>query len=56
MTEERLVDALSRAHGVPVADLKSLQPEALELVPKRLAQRFKVFPCRAAQARRCGSG
>jgi hypothetical protein len=32
---------------VPAADLKALQPEALELIPKRLAQRFKVFPCRA---------
>jgi hypothetical protein len=32
---------------VPAADLHALQPEALELVPKRLAQRFKVFPCRA---------
>jgi hypothetical protein len=31
---------------VPAADLKALQPEALELVPKRLVQRFKVFPCR----------
>ncbi len=31
---------------MPVADLKALQPEALELIPKRLAQRFKVFPCR----------
>ena len=46
ITEERLADALSRAHGVPVADLKSLQPEALELIPKRLVQRHKVFPCR----------
>jgi hypothetical protein len=47
ITEERLVDALARAHGVPAADLRSLQPEALELLPKRLAQRFKAFPCRA---------
>src|SRR5512136_1122139 len=46
ITEERLVDALSRAHGVPAADLRTLQPEAVELIPKRLAQRFKVFPCR----------
>ncbi len=29
-----------------MADLRTLQPEALELIPKRLAQRFKVFPCR----------
>ena len=32
---------------MPAADLKALQPEALALIPKRLAQRFKVFPCRA---------
>jgi hypothetical protein len=47
ITEERLVDALARAKGVPAADLRSLQPEALALVPKKLAQRFKVFPVRA---------
>jgi hypothetical protein len=46
ITEERLTEALTRAHGVPAADLKALQPEALALVPKKLAQRFKVFPCR----------
>jgi hypothetical protein len=46
ITEERLLDALARAHGVPAADLGSIQPEALELISKRLAQRFKVFPCR----------
>jgi hypothetical protein len=46
ITEERLADALARAHGVPAADLKALQPEALGAIPKRLAQRFKVFPCR----------
>jgi hypothetical protein len=46
ITEERLTDALARAKGVPAADLKALSPEALALVPKRLAQRFKVFPCR----------
>jgi hypothetical protein len=47
VTEERLVDALSRAHGVPAADLKALPPDASALIPKRLAQRFKVFPCRS---------
>ena len=47
ITEERLADALARAKGVPAADLRSVQPEALALVPKKLAQRFKVFPCRA---------
>ena len=46
ITEERLTDALSRAHGVPAIDLKALAAEAVALVPKRLAQRFKVFPCR----------
>ena len=46
ITEERLVDALARAHGVPAIDLSALAPEAVALVPKKLAQRFKVFPCR----------
>jgi hypothetical protein len=46
ITEERLTDALSRAHGVPAVDLKAISREAVELVPKKLAQRFKVFPCR----------
>lgn len=46
ITEERLTDALARAKGVPAADLRSLQPEALALVPRKLVQRFKVFPCR----------
>ncbi len=47
ITEERLADALARAHGVPAADLRTLQREAVSLVSKKLAQRFKVFPCRA---------
>jgi len=46
ITEERLTDALARAHGVPAIDLRALAPEATKLVPKKLAQRFKVFPCR----------
>jgi hypothetical protein len=46
ITEERLTDALARAHGVPAIDLAALSPEAVALVPKKLAQRFKVFPCR----------
>jgi hypothetical protein len=46
ITEERLADALARAKGVPAADLKALEPEALAAVPKKLVQRFKVFPCR----------
>jgi len=31
---------------VPAADLKAIQPEALAALPRKLAQRFKVFPCR----------
>jgi hypothetical protein len=46
VTEERLTDALARAKGVPAADLGALEREALAAVPKKLAQRFKVFPCR----------
>jgi hypothetical protein len=46
ITEERLGDALARAHGVPAIDLKAIQPEALSAIPKKVAQRFKVFPCR----------
>jgi hypothetical protein len=46
ITEERLTDALARAHGVPAIDLKALSRDAVGLVPKKLAQRFKVFPCR----------
>jgi len=46
ITEERLTDALARAHGVPAIELRALSPEAVALVPKKLAQRFKVFPCR----------
>ncbi|HSD65587.1 MAG TPA: hypothetical protein VLF95_02745 [Vicinamibacteria bacterium] len=46
ITEERLTDALARAKGVPAADLRALQPEAVALISKKLAQRFKVFPCR----------
>lgn len=46
ITEERLTDALARAHGVPAVDLRAIAPEAAGLVPKKLAQRFKVFPCR----------
>jgi Type II secretion system (T2SS), protein E, N-terminal domain len=46
ITEERLTDALARAHGVPAIDLKTLGPEAVSTVPKKLAQRYKVFPCK----------
>jgi len=46
ITEERLTEALARAHGVPAADLRVIQPEALALISKKVAQRFKVLPCR----------
>jgi hypothetical protein len=31
---------------VPAADVSEVQPEALDLLPKKLAARHKVFPCR----------
>jgi len=48
VTEERLQDALARAHGVPVlpVDLRTIVPDAVGLVPKALAVRHKVFPYR----------
>jgi hypothetical protein len=48
VTEERLQDALARAHGVPAlaVDLRSVQPEVVALVPKALAVKHKVFPYR----------
>lgn len=46
ITEQRLTDALARAHGVPGIDLTAIAPDAVTLLPKKLAQRHKVFPCR----------
>jgi len=48
ITEERLQEALSRAHGVPTVavDLRSVEPETVAAVPKKLAARHKVFPYR----------
>ncbi len=48
ITEERLQEALSRAHGVPagIVDLRQVQPDAVALVPKALASKFKIFPYR----------
>jgi hypothetical protein len=48
ITEERLTEALARAHGVPgqTVDLREVQPEALALIPKAMAAQHKVFPCR----------
>jgi hypothetical protein len=46
ITEERLQDALARAHGLPAAphDLSEIQPEAVAIVPKALASRHKICP------------
>jgi hypothetical protein len=46
VTEERLSDALARAHGVPAADSATREAGAQALLPKKLAQRHKVFPWR----------
>jgi hypothetical protein len=48
ITEDRLNEALSRAHGVPTTtvDPRQIQPETLALVPKQLAAGKKVFPYR----------
>jgi hypothetical protein len=46
ITEQRLLEALSRAHGVPPAEPEAFKPEAVSAVPKRLATRFKVVPWR----------
>ena len=46
ITEERLIEALAKAHGVPstVVDLREIQPEALALISKQIAAQHKVFP------------
>jgi hypothetical protein len=48
ITEDRLQEALARAHGVPgvSVDLREIQPEAVATVPKSLAAKHKVFPYR----------
>jgi MshEN domain len=44
VTEDRLKEALSRAHGVPAADTLKVPRNASALLPKKLAARHKVFP------------
>jgi hypothetical protein len=46
ITEDRLRDALSTAHGVPTmpVDLREVQPETVALVPRAMAAQHKVFP------------
>jgi hypothetical protein len=48
ITEDRLQEALARAHGVPgiSVDLREVGPEAVGAIPKALAARHKVFPYR----------
>jgi hypothetical protein len=48
ITEERLQEALSRAHGVPTVavDVRSIESEVVTAVPKKLVVRHKVFPYR----------
>jgi hypothetical protein len=46
ITEERLQEALGKAHGVRAAmvDVRDVDPDALKVLPKALAARYKVFP------------
>ncbi len=48
ITEERLTEALAKAHGVPAAsvDPRAIEPEAVALISKATASRHKVFPYR----------
>ena len=46
ITEERLTEALARAHGVPAAEPDGFEPDAASLIPKELVTRFKVIPWR----------
>jgi hypothetical protein len=48
ITEDRLQEALARAHGVPgiSVDVREIQPEAVDTLPKSLAAKHKVFPYR----------
>ncbi|MBN2370501.1 MAG: hypothetical protein JXO72_08435 [Vicinamibacteria bacterium] len=46
ITEERLEEALAKIHGVPPVkvDMREITPEIVDLVPKAMAARHKVFP------------
>ena len=46
ITEERLSEALARAHGVPAADTHDFEADAASLVPRKLVARFKMIPWR----------
>jgi hypothetical protein len=49
ITEEKLQEVLAKVHGIrgPVVDVRQIAPDASTLVPKELAQRYKVFPYKA---------
>lgn len=46
LTEEELMNALSEQKGIERVDLSSyiISPEIIELIPKKLAERYKVIP------------
>ena len=46
ITEERLQEALSKAHGVAAmpVDLREVSPETVALIPRAMAAKHKVFP------------
>jgi hypothetical protein len=46
VTEERLQDALAKAHGVAAmaVDLREIRAETVALIPRAMAARHKVFP------------
>ncbi len=48
ITEERLTEALAKAHGVTTMpiELREIQPEALALVSRAVASQYKIFPYR----------
>lgn len=50
ITEERLHEALARAHGVPTVqvDPRLIDPEVVKLVPRAMAAAHKVFPYRVS--------
>jgi hypothetical protein len=46
ITEERLQEALAKAHGVQAfhIDVKEIEPATLQLVPRALVAKHKIFP------------
>ena len=49
ITEERLTDALARAHGVPAIDLKAISPEAVGARPEEARPALQGVPVPAAR-------